>query len=79
MAFVVMFKCKHKYALDVETVNQMVVVELYAMIVVEMFAAIAVAQQHVLLVPEQVIVVHHQHVNHLKMVTSVFKVERDLK
>jgi hypothetical protein len=57
----------------------MVVVELYAMIVVVRFAVTLVAQQHVLLVPEQVTVVHHQHVNRLKMVTSVFKVERDLK
>jgi len=79
MAFVVMFLCKHKYVLDVETVNQMVVVELYVMIVVVRFAATAVAQQHARIVLVSDHVVHQQVVVVLKTVTYASRIDGDLK
>jgi len=51
MVFVDMLLCKHKYVLDVETVNQMVAVEQYVMIAVEILAVTLVVHHHL-----------HQHV-----------------
>ena len=78
MVFVVMSPCKHKYVAVVATVNQMVVVELYAMIIVVRFAAIAVAQQHAQIVLVLDHVVHQQVVAVLRVSTyaSRFKMKK---